>query len=137
MTVRNSRGGAPQFGADTDVRHLPTRHLMVTGLNWFRYWEERPHLDYTQLFRLRPESGNPNDKHAVGVWVGEDQLGYLYSDDAAKFGALLRRYQKNIIVTGGLQDDESRIWVKGPRYKALKTFLETEALERKQRYLAP
>jgi hypothetical protein len=136
MTVRNSRGGAPQFRADTDVRHLPTRRLLVTGLNWFRYWRERPPLGSTQTFRLRAESGNPHDKYAVGVWVGEDQLGYLYSDDAEKFGALLRLHRRDIIVVGGLQDDETSIWLNGPRYKALKTFLETEARERKQRYLA-
>ncbi|WP_250034337.1 hypothetical protein [Paractinoplanes maris] len=55
---------------------------------------------------LMPESGNPHDPYAVGVWIDGDQVGHLSRTDAARYYPVLIQ-----LLTGGWAPQvTARVW---------------------------
>lgn len=117
---RNSRGGAPRFGASVEIVDINEKRLAVTGQNWFLPWRERREGFLPGCWRLVPESGNRDDPTAVGVWLDDRQIGYLYRDDAERYTRALEIVRANLVVQiHDVQTDSHALTMRAPAPRAL------------------
>ncbi|ROP64883.1 MULTISPECIES: DUF2510 domain-containing protein [unclassified Curtobacterium] len=122
---RNSRGGTPRFRADLLVQGLATKKLRTTGESWFTSWRRRQQGFADGQFRLVPEEGNPADATAVGVWLDDEQVAYIYGDDAERYTAALTHVGCNLLVNAVQTEDGLELRVEAPAPRALKKLLRT------------
>ncbi|MDK8172241.1 DUF2510 domain-containing protein [Curtobacterium citreum] len=122
---RNSRGGTPRFSADLLVEGLAIKTLRTTGESWFTSWRRRQQGFPDGQFRLVPEEGNPADPTAVGVWLDDEQVAYIFSEDAERYTAALAHVGCNLLVNAVQTEDGFALHVQAPAPRALKKLLRT------------
>ena len=122
---RNSRGGTPRFRADLLVEGLAIKTLRTTGESWFTTWRRRQQGFPDGQFRLVPEEGNPADPTAVGVWLDDEQVAYIFGDDAERYTAALTHVGRNLLVNAMQTEDGFALQVEAPAPRALKKLLRT------------
>lgn len=122
---RNSRGGAPRFSADLLMEGLAIKTLRTTGQSWFTSWRRRQQGFPDSQFRLVAEEGNPADPTAVGVWLDDEQVAYIFSDDAERYTAALTHVGRNLLVDAVQTKDGFALQVQAPVPRALKKLLRT------------
>lgn len=93
---------------------LPAYRLTVTGLEWFVPRNERRE-QLTGEYMIRTEPKNKVDENAVAVFVGRRQIGYLRSEQGARYSPLLQRIGDSLAVRGDQVEDEFAVHVPGSR----------------------
>jgi hypothetical protein len=96
-SARNSRGGTPRFSADLLVEGLAIKTLRTTGESWSTSWRRRQQGFPDGQFRLVPEEGDPAHPTAVGVWLDDEQIAYIFNDDAERDTAALTHVGRNLL----------------------------------------
>jgi len=122
---QNTRRGTPRFSGDLLVEGLAIKTLRTAGEHWFTSWRQRQQGFPVGHFRLVPEEGNPADATAVGVWLDDQQVAYIYGDDAERYTAALTHVSCNLLVDASQTEDGFELRVEAPAPGALKKLLRT------------